>query len=200
VDEEKLVVCPLGVNLDLFHPRQRPDDDVFRIVFVGQITQRKGISYLVEAFRRASIPRSELVLVGRPIGSADPWARIPGVRHIPLMPRTQLPAVYANADVYVLPSLVEGFGLTALEAMASGLPVVLSEHTFGSDIVTDGVDGYVVPIRDPESIAERLRLLAADPDRRREMGRAARSRAEEHPWEEAGRRFAEAIEVVLRGA
>ena len=200
VDEEKIIVCPLGVNLDLFHPRQRPVDDVFRIVFVGQITQRKGISYLVEAFRRASIPRSELVLVGRPIGSVDPWARIPRVKHVPFMPRSQLPAVYANADVYVLPSLVEGFGLTALEAMASGLPVVLSEHTFGSDVITDGVEGYVVPIRDPESIAERLHLLAADPDRRREMGLAARSRAEQYPWEEAGRRFADAIEIVLREA
>ena len=149
---------PAWVNLDLFRPRQRPVDDVFRIVFVRQITQRKGISYLVEAFKRASIPKSELVLLGRPIGSVDPWAQIPGVKHVPLMPRSQLPAVYANADVYVLPSLVEGFGLTGLEAMASGLPVVLSEHTFGSDVITDGVDGYVVPIRDPESIAERLRL------------------------------------------
>jgi glycosyltransferase involved in cell wall biosynthesis len=58
----------------------------------------------------------------------------------------------------------------------------------------------VVPIRDPESIAERLHLLAADPDRRREMGLAARSRAEQYPWEEAGRRFADAIEIVLREA
>jgi starch synthase len=200
VDEEKMVICPLGVDLDLFRPQQRPVDDIFRIVFVGQITQRKGLSYLIEAFRRASIPKSELVLVGRPVGSIDPWARIPGVKHVPFMPRRQLPAVYANADVYVLPSLVEGFGLTALEAMASGLPVVLSEHTFGSDVITDGVEGFVVPIRDPESIVERLRLLAADPDRRREMGRAARFRAGQYSWEEAGRRFADGIERVLRDA
>ena len=198
VEEEKIIVCPLGVNLDLFRPRQRPVDDIFRVVFVGQITQRKGISYLIEAFRRASIPRSELLLVGRPIGSVDPWARIPRVKHVPFMPRSQLPAVYANADVYVLPSLAEGFGLTALEAMASGLPVVLSEHTFGTDVITDGVEGYVVPIRDPESIAERLRLLAADPDVRHEMGLAARSRAEQYSWEEAGRRFADGIEIALR--
>jgi glycosyltransferase involved in cell wall biosynthesis len=200
VEEEKIVVCPLGVDLDLFRPRQRPVDDIFRIVFVGQITQRKGISYLIEAFRRASIPRSELVLVGRPVGSVDPWARIPGVKHVPLMPRTQLPAVYANADVYVLPSLVEGFGLTGLEAMASGLPVVLSEHTFGSDVITDGVEGYVVPIRDPESIAERLRLLAADPGGRHKMSLAARARAEQYSWGEAGHRFADGIETALGGA
>ena len=200
VEEEKIVLCPLGVDLDLFRPRQRSEDGVFRIVFVGQIIQRKGLSYLVEAFRQASIPRSELVLVGRPVATVDPWVRIPGIKHVPPMPRSQLPTVYASADVYVLPSLVEGFGLTGLEAMACGLPVVLSEHTLGRDVITDGVEGYVVPIRDPESIAERLRLLAADPDCRHRMGVAARSKAEQYSWEASGRAFANGIETVLREA
>ena len=200
VEEERVILWPLGVDLDLFRPGQRPDDGVFRIIFVGQITQRKGISYLVEAFRQASIPRSELVLVGQPVGAVDPWVRIPGIKHVPPMPRSQLPTVYASADVFVLPSLVEGFGLTGMEAMACGLPVVLSEHTLGRDVITDGVEGYVVPIRDPQAIAEHLQSLATDPDGRRRMGLAARSRAEQYSWDASGLFFADQIETVLREA
>ena len=91
--------------------------------------------------------------MGEAVGSSEPWIREPRVRHVPPQPRSELRRIYLNADVYVLPSLAEGFGLTALEAMACGLPVILSEHTFAHDIVTDGKEGYVVPIRDADAIA-----------------------------------------------
>lgn len=188
VDEAKMTMTPLGVDLELFQPSPRPDDGVFRIVFVGQITQRKGISYLVDGFRRAGIPNSELVFVGEVIGTRDPWIGIPGVRHVPPMPRVELPAVYGASDVYVLPSLAEGFPLTAIEAMACGLPSILSEHTFAHDVITDGRDGYVVPVRDADAIGERLRALAADHHLRAEIGACARARAEDFPWSRYGER------------
>lgn len=188
IDERKVVVTHLGVDLDLFQPPLRPRSGTagFNVSFVGQVTQRKGISYLVEAFKQAGIPDSRLTLVGEIIGSSRPWSHVPGVHHVPPVPRTALPAMYAAADVYVLPSLGEGFPLTALEAMASGLPVIISEHTFADDVVTDGLDGYVVPIRDSQAIAERLRTLWADPDLRTRMGTAARQRAEDFGWDRYG--------------
>jgi len=198
VDEVKLSVVPLGVDLDLFQPRPRaPDDDVFRIIFVGQITQRKGLSYLLKGFERAAIPNTELLLVGKPVGSTKSWALRPGVRHKAHEPRARLPEIYRNADVMVLPSIVEGFGLTALEAMASGLPVIVSENTFGSDVITDGVDGYVVPIRDADAIAERFRTLWSDRSLRSTIGDAARRRAETFSWEAYGRRGVEVIRDAL---
>ncbi len=190
IPAEKMHLTPLGADTELFHPAPRPDDGVFRILFVGQITQRKGVSYLVDAFRAAAIPHSELLLAGAIVGDA-PWAGRRGVRHQPPLPRSELPAVYACADVSVLPSLAEGFGLTAMEAMASGRPVIVSEHTFGRDVVDDGVNGWTVPIRDVEAIVDRLRILAGDPDLRARMGRAARATAERFTWQRYGDRVAD---------
>lgn len=193
VEPERLLLVPLGVDLELFAPQPRVDDGVFRALFVGQIGQRKGISYLLDAFRASRIDRAELVLAGNVVGTDLPWRGQPGVLHVPHQPRWELPALYASADVFVLPSLVEGFGLTALEAMASGRPVIVSENTFGDDVVTDGLDGFVVPIRDADAIAERLRRLTDDPVLRAEMGAAARRRAEQFGWVQYGDRIARAI-------
>jgi glycosyltransferase involved in cell wall biosynthesis len=163
------------------------------VLFVGQITQRKGISYLIDAFRKLGIPRSELILVGQVCGSSRAWTGTQGVRHIPHVPRSLLPQLYATASVFVLPSIIEGFGLTALEAMACGLPVILSDHTFGTDLIEDGIDGYVVPIRDSDAIADRLRLLHNRPALAKRMGAAARRKAEQFSWTRYGDRIIEVI-------
>jgi alpha-maltose-1-phosphate synthase len=184
VEEEKLPMTPHGVDLELFRPgTTRAPDNTFRVIFVGQITQRKGISYLFDAFRRASIANGELLLVGRICGSSKVWSRLPRVRHVPHVPPWKLPELYRRADVFVLPSLVEGFPATALQAMACGLPVIVSENTFGSDVITDGVDGFVVPIRDAEAITERLLYLQSNPAERQKMGLAARQRALDFSWQ-----------------
>jgi glycosyltransferase involved in cell wall biosynthesis len=193
IDEKKLIVTPLGVDIALFHPATRKQDGVFRVLFVGQITQRKGISYLVKGFRLAAIPHSELILVGRLQGSDQPWSEVSNVRRMSAVALRELPAIYHAADVFVLPSLVEGFPLTALMAMACGLPVIVSEHTFGEDVVRDGIDGYVTRIRDGEAIADRLRYLYENPDRRELMAAAARQRAEQFSWERYGERIIAAV-------
>ncbi len=198
VDPRKIVVVPLGVDSDLFKPDPRDSQSgIFRVLFVGQITQRKGLSYLLDGFKGASIPRSELLFAGKRV-HASTWRTTPGFRHIDHRARWDLPDIYRSSDVFVLPSLVEGFGLTALEAMASGLPVIVSEHSFGSDIVTDGLDGYVVPIRDGGAITERLRHLYENPDDRHAMGAAARQRAEQFSWDAYHRRIVGLFTTLLR--
>lgn len=189
VDEDRLTVIPLGVDSDLFRPGTLPAASPFRIIFVGQLTQRKGLSYLLEAFQQLRIPDAELLLVGRPAGPPDVWAFGPRVIHLPHVPRWQLPALYQSAHVFVLPSLVEGFGLTALEAMACGLPVILSSNTFGNDVVTEGREGFVVPIRESQPIVEAIRQVWENPAARRSMGECARHRAEQFSW----RRYADSV-------
>lgn len=196
VDPGKLVITPLGVDLEMFRPTVRRAERTFRIVFVGQIGQRKGLSYLLDALRFSNIPRAELLLVGNVVGTDRTWRGLSNVRHIPHVPRDSLRDLYACADVFVLPSLVEGFPHTAMEAMACGLPVILSENTFGHDVVTHGEDGYVVPIRDAEAIAEYLRYLHREPDARARVGAAARRRAEDFSWDQFGERVSKAIKSV----
>jgi starch synthase len=122
------------------------------------------------------------------------WLR-DGVEHHPAVARSTLPTFYAQMDVFVLPSLVEGFPLTALEAMACGLPVVVSENTFGSDVIRDGYNGYVVPIRDVDAIVDRLRLLAGDDELRATMGANARATAESFSWKAFNDRL---VDLVTR--
>ena len=193
VDESKIIFTPLGVDLDLFRPHAPPEDETFRVLFVGQLSQRKGLSYLLEAFSMAGIPNSELLLHGRIVARRKPWEGQPGVRYVPLMPYTDLPALYASCDVFVLPSLAEGFAQTPLEAMACGRPVIISEHTFADDVIADEANGFIVPIRDSAAIADRLRQLHADPELRVQVGEAARRRAEHFSW----RRYQERVVSAL---
>jgi starch synthase len=86
-------------------------------------------------------------------------------------------------DVLVLPSLFEGFGLAITEAMSQGIPVVTTAHTAGPDIIDDGIDGFIVPIRSAEAIAEKLEVLARDRERLRAMKISAREKAQAHSWE-----------------
>lgn len=194
VPEDKLITTPLGVELETFKPASRQgEDDAFNVLFVGQITQRKGISYLLEGFERAAIPNSRLTLIGAAIGDTSPWMHRPNVDHIPHLPFFRLPDVYTRADVYVLPSIVEGFPQTALQAMASGVPSIVSRNTFGDDVITDGHDGFVVAIRDADAIADRLRYLHMHRDERERMGAAARRRAEDFSWGRYGETIVRAV-------
>jgi glycosyltransferase involved in cell wall biosynthesis len=200
IEKAKFIEVPLGVDFSLFRPNgalQRAPDRRFRVLFVGQITQRKGLSYLVEGFQKAHIPDSELLLVGDIRGTDSPWRDVPGVRHLPAQLRTALPAIYAAADVFVMPSLIEGFCLTAMEAMASGLPTIVTPNAFGDAVVRDGVEGWTVPIRDSDAIAECLVRLHDDPEQRREIGARARRRAEDYSWETYERRIVAAVSAEL---
>ncbi len=181
IDPERMFMAHFGVDLDLFSPGP-PRDGVFRVLFCGLISQAKGISYLVEGFKRAELAHAELVFTGRPCGSPQPWINEPSVRHVPPLPRPRLVDVYRSADVIVLPSLTEGFPLTPLEGMACGLPAIVSEHTSAHDLIDDGVEGWVTPIRDADAIAAHLRTLYEDRDLRRRMGQAARRKAEQFTW------------------
>jgi alpha-maltose-1-phosphate synthase len=193
VDKSRLVLTPTGVDGELFRPQPRPNPSSFRVLFTGQLSQRKGLSYALEGFRRAALPEAELVLIGPLLGSGRVWKDSPGVHYMGPVNYREMPAQYQASDVYVLPSLVEGLPQTVLEAMASGLPVVVSENTAGPEIVTDGVNGYVVPIRDSAAIAERLRELYEDDDGRRRMGELARKRADELSWDAYGDRLVAAV-------
>lgn len=183
---EKMIVIPYGADLRRFSQRSSTDErgDTFRILFVGSIIQRKGISYLLRAYHRFKRADTELVLVGSYPDDMRPFVPFrDDFKHIPHVPQADLPKIYRSADVFVFPSLLEGMGLVVLEAMASGLPVITTPNGPG-DLVRDGVDGFVVPIRNVDAIVEKLEFLRTHPEDRLRMGQNARQRAKEFSWEQ----------------
>jgi glycosyltransferase involved in cell wall biosynthesis len=197
IDPARMFIAPLCVDPDLFTPAPELPGGTFKIAFAGQITQRKGISYLVEGFKRAELEDAELLMIGRPVGTTEPWINEPRVTYVPAMPRPQLPEVFRSAHVTVLPSILEGFGATALEGMACGLPAIVTENSLAHDVIEDGVDGWVLPIRDADGIARCLRTLYDDRNLLASMGKAARRKAEQYPWDRYGQAVLDGIAPLL---
>lgn len=197
--ESKLIQVPLGVNLAEFHPLPKPDD-VFRVINVGAQSVQKGTKYLLQAFAELGLPNAELLLVGAVEGEVKPvLASYAGkFRHIGPVPQSQLIYYYAQASVFVICSIQEGFGMVVSQAMACGLPVICTTNTGGADIVRDGIDGFVLPIRDVEALKEKILYLYEHRDLCAEMGRNALARVRTgFTWEEYGRRMVEAYEQKL---
>lgn len=157
----------------------------FRILFVGTISQRKGIKYLLEAVKQLNKPNIELTLVGEAHRKIDLLALYePYFKWVGYVPHEQLKSYFEQSDVLVLPTIYDAFGLSALEAMAAGLPVIVSENcAAGSDVVRDGIDGYVVPIRDVEVLKDRLLRLYHNQELREIMSRNASARVKTFHWQ-----------------
>jgi glycosyltransferase involved in cell wall biosynthesis len=172
-----------------------------RVLFVGGCSLRKGIPYLVEAFRRIGAPAT-LRLVGRTNEAL--FRRIGGLpRGVEAVgPKTgaALAAEYAAADVFVLPSVEDGWGLVTNEAMSAALPVIVSDHAGSAEVVRDGINGFVVPARDVDALAARITLLLGDAELRARLGGAARATAAARTWEAYGdERRALVCEPLLAG-
>jgi glycosyltransferase involved in cell wall biosynthesis len=185
VDAAKVTVVPYGFERAPMPARQPHDTP--RVLFVGGCSLRKGIPYLVEAFRRIEAPAT-LRLVGRRNDAL--FERIGGLpaNVVAVGPKsgTGLAAEYASADVFVLPSVEDGYGLVTNEAMSAGLPVIVSDHAGSAEVVRDGDNGFVVPARDADALADRLNKLLRDAQLRARMGAAARATAESRSWETYG--------------
>ena len=110
------------------------------------------------------------------------------MRFLPSVKQDILPSYYSAADVCVFPSYYESFGLVAVEAMASGRPVIASRVGGLVSIVTDGVDGYLIPWRCPEPFAEKIEVLMRNSELRENFGKAARRSVEIFAWENIGQR------------
>ncbi len=181
VPENRLIVNPYGVDLGRFSPAPPPATGGGRrprVLFVGRVGLRKGVPTLLEAFAGLG-GAAELHIVG-PLenGIKEMLGRRPldGVTVRGAVAGDALPAEYAAADVFCLPSIEEGFPLVLLQAMACGLPVVATDATGIGDVLTPGLEGLIVPAGDAAALRDALTGLTADADKRLAMGRAAAER------------------------
>jgi starch synthase len=184
----KLLLLPYGVDVRHFRKEEKADK-TFRVIYAGSLTIRKGPQYLLEAFAHMRPANAELVLVG-PLDPAfkKVLARYEGsFRYVGVVPKVALTHLYNSSSVFVLPSLADSYSLATLEAMACGLPVIVSENTGAADAVDHGKQGFIVPIRDAAAIRQYLELLSENEDLRREMGGRAAVRAREMNWSRYGK-------------
>lgn len=180
VPVEKLHVIPYGVRLDKFRPSEMPlPADSFNVLFAGQISLRKGIPYLLEAFARVKHPKKHLTLAGAVQDDMrDLLKRLPAenVTLLGSVPQAELSARMARSHVLALASVEEGLALVQGQAMACGCPVVATVATGAEDLFTDGAEGFIVPDRDTAAFADRLQQLADDAALRERMSAAALAR------------------------
>jgi glycosyltransferase involved in cell wall biosynthesis len=154
-----------------------------KVLFTGILSQRKGVSYLFEAIARLGRD-VELTLIGQPAGRCEALERqLKRHRWIRSLPHAEVLQEMGRHDVLVFPSLFEGFGLVILEAMSRGLAVITTPHTAGPDFISDGKDGFIVPIRSSDAIAGKLDTLVHDRDLLQSVGDAARQTAAKHSWQ-----------------
>lgn len=175
VDPNQITVIAPGVDLNQWMPKQRQAEGPLRILFVGGDLYRKGGDLLLRAFRTLPCGTAELHLVTRTPIEPEEHVQV----YHDLKPNDPaLVALYQRADVFVLPSDAEAFGIAAAEACSAGLAVIATAVGGLTDIVIDGETGFLIPVGDQHVLSERLQMLLERQDLREQMGHAARLRAE----------------------
>ena len=178
ISPEKLRLLPYGVDLTRFEPVGKPATCTFDVLFVGSMSLRKGIPYLTQAFQKMKHPGKTLSFAGTVsqelitlLKQKNLWpdeARVLGP-----LPQSQLKNVMSRSHVMVLPSVEDGFGLVMAQAMACGCPVLATHNTGAEDLFTDGREGFIVPIRDVDALADRMQIFAHRPQQRADLGQSA---------------------------
>ena len=192
----RISILPYGADLATFGRDAAPPPPPFRILFAGQIGMRKGVLYLLEAVRRANLPDAEVVLLGNIDGDGAWLAPYRDLFvHVPHLAHKDIPPVFASAHVYAYPSLHEGSTVSIYEAMATGLPVIATPNA--GSFVTDGEDGFILPVRDVDALCDRIVRLHADAALRDRLGAAARNRAADFTWDAYSRRIGEILAQLI---
>ncbi len=206
VDEEKIIVIPFGIDTSEFKHKKNYSKERLEVVFAGMLTKRKGVEYLIRAYKIVSkeVPDSILRIFGRG-PQMDYLKKLckkldiqKNVIFEGFVPREKLIESYKNADVFVLPSLSESFGIALLEAMASETPCIASNTVGLNEIVEHGITGFLFPKSDINKLSEYIILLLTDEKLKINMGKKAKNRVEEkYDWKIITKQYYRVYEEVL---
>lgn len=177
-DRDRVAVVPYG--LDSSFAAERPSLQVGRVLYVGNIGYLKGVPYFAEAARMlkdANFP-GEFRAVGPLEKEMIARPEFQGPHFVGQVPRAEIKSEFLQADVFVFPSLSDGFGIVLLEAMAAGVPVICTPNCAG--LVRDGENGFIVPVRDSKMLAKRVSQITQNRELRDRLGAAAKATADVH--------------------
>jgi glycosyltransferase involved in cell wall biosynthesis len=194
IASNRITVIPYGVDSEKFQPGRLAKDGPVQVLYVGQKVARKGLRMLLRVWQQMQPADARLVLAG---GHTRDHSILQGFEdlftEVPKMGSRKLVDVYQEADIFVLPSLAEGFGHVYLEALSCGVPIICTENTGAADIIRHGESGWILPAGDPVALADCLNWALSHRRQLREMRDAARAVAEKHSWQ----RFREGIREAL---
>lgn len=199
--EQKLIKIPFGFNNNINVAKAQVKQETFTVLYVGTISVRKGLRYLLEAFTKLDNLHKKLIVVG-------PTSKITGIENINIpenvhftgvLKGKDLDKMYREADIFCLPTLEEGLALVLGEALSYGLPIITTTNSGGNDLIEDGVEGFIVPIRDAEAIHHKLELLSKNTNLLNRLKIAAQKRAASlNGWEETGKSLCAALEKTYK--
>jgi glycosyltransferase involved in cell wall biosynthesis len=196
----KLILTPYGVDLSNFHPVPK-QDKIFRIIHCGGLNIRKGIPYLLQAFSELRLKDAELWLIGSITDEIKPFLRqfaSPAIVHKGPFPEQDLSKYYSQGSVFCLASIEEGLAMVQAQAMACGLPVICTTNTGGAELVREGLDGFILPIRDVDAIKEKILYFYENPDAGHIMGESALRRVQTgFSWSDYGHKMIAAYQKIL---
>lgn len=205
LDSDRVAFIPNGVSEHFFTERDYSRAQPIRLLFVGTWLDQRGLFYLREALRGvfAQRPGVRLTLagVGAPTEQIREFFGEPTDRHLDIVqtvPWDKMPQLYADHDIFVFPSLMEGQPVVVLEAMATGMPVITTETCGMVDVIQDGFEGLLVPPANASAIETAILRLVDSPEERARLGKAAQQRMRRHSWDVAARRLAKFFERVIR--
>ncbi|MEX0569208.1 MAG: glycosyltransferase family 4 protein [Candidatus Njordarchaeota archaeon] len=201
---QKIEVIYNGVDTQKFRPASQKNRDKIRILSVARLIERKGLNYLIEAIPSIIENQNnvEVLIVGEGNLHRELQRKCSGlgiqkyVKFLGGVNNDDLPSIYSNSDIFVLPSLNEGMSNTILEAMASGLPIITTD-TGGSKELIDK-NGIIIPIMDSKAISDAIMTLISNERLRYEMGRKSRRKAEEMSWERVAKDYFNLYSKILR--
>jgi starch synthase len=197
---EKIHVIPYGVRLEKFSKIADPPTDSFEVLFVGSLSLRKGIPYLLQAFAALRHPNKRLTIIGAPderVSRVAATLPTQNVRFLGALPQSALVEHMSRSHVMVLPSVEEGLALVQGQAMACGCPVLATSATGAEDLFTHGVEGFIVEPRRVDLLTQHLEQLAGDRQLRDRMGAAAIERVKTlGGWHEYGNQWESLLQSV----
>lgn len=203
-----LALVPNGVDAEAFARAHIPDDGPLRLLCVARLIERKGQHHLIQAVKRLTEQgidvTLELVGAGDAQAANEAQARALGiaarVRFVGYVPREEIARYYAGAHVFVLASYNEGMSVATLEALAAGLPIVVTRTGGTDELVVEGVNGLTFAWADVDTLTAHLRRLASDRELARRMGAAARQHAQNFAWDGAAQSYLRLFDQVFARA
>lgn len=177
----------------------KPKDKPLRVLFVGSMGQRKGLGDLFEAVNQLQGIPVELVVLGSLLAPMEFYnSQLANFTYEPGRSHEEVLKLMRTCDVFCLPSIVEGRALVMQEAMSQGLPIIITPNTGGEDLVIEGETGFLVPIRSPNAIAEKIKWFVENRDQVHVMGQKAAKHAQNYTWDNYSDTIIDQLKFILK--